>query len=134
MIVRDENRILISDSLRDVVPDLDEEQVAAASALMLIAGLELASDDSAEVIVGKVMGLSFDIDDSVKIDIHTDLRKAYDFIKSYKTSGLSCRMLHLYIGNDEMHIEGPFKISSPKIFDFDQQMSMCTLAIDLIKS
>lgn len=134
MIVRDDNRILVSDSLRDVVPDLDESQIEAASAFMLIAGLELMRDDCMEVIAGKVMGLSFDTDDSIKIDIHTDLRKAYDFIKSYKTSGLSCRVLHLYIGNDEMHVEGPFKISSPKIFDFDQQMSMCTLAIDLIKN
>lgn len=134
MIVSDESRLLISDSLRDVIPDLNEDQLETASSSMLIAGLEILHEGKVDIVVGKVIGLSFDSDGSVKIDIHTELGKAYDFIKNYQTTRLSCRLLYLYLGNDETRIEGPFSVFSPKIFDFDQQMSMCTLGIDLIKS
>jgi len=134
MIIRDENRLLISDSLLDAVPDLVEDHISKTDSVeILIAGLEIIDETAGEALAGKVLGFSIESDDSIKLDIHTKSRRAYDFIKKYKTTGLSCRMLYLYFGDDELHMEGPFKISTPKIFDFDQQMSMCTLAIDLIK-
>lgn len=130
--ISDENRLLMSDSLKDVVPDLTEEEINALSATMIVATMEIIYDGKVEIVAGKLLGLSYEPEGNMRLDIHMELKKAYDFIKKYKATRLSCRMLYLHLGNDEISNAGNFKISSPKIFDFDQQMTTCTLAVDLI--
>jgi hypothetical protein len=131
--MRDENRLLVSDSLKDVITDLTDEEINALSATMIVASMEILYDGKIEVVSGKLLGLSYELGDNIRIDIHIELKRAYEFIKKYKVNGLSCRVFYLHLGNDEIVSECNFKISSAKIFDFDQQMTTCTLAVDLIK-
>ena len=131
--MRDENRLLVSDSIKDVVPDLTDEEINALSATMIVASMEILYGGKIEVVAGKLLGLSCEPGGNIRLDIHIELKRAYEFIKKYKATGLSCRMFYLHLGNDEISNEGIFKISSAKIFDFDQQMTTCTLAVDLIK-
>jgi hypothetical protein len=133
MIVHDENRLLLSDSLRDVLPELDEESLDEMSQAIIVVAMSLFVGDSLhDVFAGKILGFSKD-SDVVKLDIYTDLKSAYSVIKKYSTTGLSCRNFYLRLNGDEISFEGRFRVSSSKIFDIDQQVKMCTLGIDLIR-
>lgn len=129
------NRLLMSDSIRGMIPDLEEEKISDLNDSFVIAVIEVIYTDSNEVDVfaGKVEGISFESQGDIKLDVGLELKKAYDVIKKHKTTGLSCRMLHVCHGDDEFCIEGRYKISSAKLFDFDIDKKICTLGIDLIK-
>jgi hypothetical protein len=129
------DRLLMSDSIKGMIPELEEEKIKDLNDAFLVAVFEIIYDDSEEinVLAGKVEGISFESQGDMKIDVCLETRKAYDTIKKYTTSGLSCRMLHVHHGDDELCIEGPFKFSSAKLLDFDVERKMCTLGIDLVK-
>jgi hypothetical protein len=129
------NRLLMSDSLRGMVPELEEDKIRDMSDAFLVGGMELIYDDMDEidVLAGKIEGISFEALSTIKLDVRLELKKAYDTIKKYASTGLSCRMFYLYHGDDELIFEGPYKISSSKLLDFDFENKMCTLGVDLVK-
>ena len=135
MIEDNANRLLMSDSIKGMVPELEEERIDDISTSFVVAAMEMMYefDSSHDVIAGKVVGLSLETINEVKLDIRIELEKAYQLVKKYSSSGLSCRMLYLHLGDDEICFEGDFRIASPKMLDFDHQNKMCTLGIDLIK-
>jgi hypothetical protein len=96
---------------------------------------ELIYDDLSEVdvLAGKIEGISFESTNEIKVDSRIQLNKAYGTIKKLKTTGLSCRMLHLYLSDDELSVEGPYKVVNAKLYDFDVENKMCTLGLDLVK-
>lgn len=129
------NRLLMSDSIKGMIPELEEEKIRDASDAFLVAVFEINSEYSEEinVLAGKVEGFSLESQGDMKIDIRLEVKKAYDTVKKYTTTGLSCRMFHMHNGDAELSVEGPYKISSVKLLDFDIERKMCTLAVDLIK-
>jgi len=133
MIDDNDNRLLMSDSLRGMLPDLEDDQLKLLSDAFVIATIELLFEQNVEVVAGSLAGASFD-NLEIKLDIRAGLNDAYDVIKKFKTSGLSCRLFYLHRGDDEICFEGPYKISSTKIMDFDRQLKMCTIGFDLIRA
>jgi len=123
------NRLLMSDSIRGMIPELEEEYIASLGDSYVIITLT----DLTSITSGILVGISIECLAEIKLDIRVKLNEAFSTIKNYTTSGLSCRLLYMHLSDDEICLPGPFKISSPKILDIDHQNKMCTLGVDLIK-
>lgn len=133
--IDEEDRLLMSDSLVGMIPELEEGKIKDIDDALLVVAFELIYEnlDEVDVLAGRTEGISFESTSEIKVDMRVQLNKAYDTIKKFKTTGLSCRMLHLYLGDDELNIEGPFKVANTKLFNFDIENKMCTLGFDLVK-
>jgi hypothetical protein len=129
MIEDSSNRLLMSDSIRGMIPDLEEEYITTLGDAYVIITLT----DLPSVTSGILVGISIESLAEIRLDMRVKLNEAYNTIKNYTTSGLSCRLLYMHLGNDEICLPGPYKISSPKILDIDPQNKMCTLGVDLIR-
>lgn len=127
------DRLLMSDDIKGMIPELESETLNVYNDSFVVATLDLSVDESTDIIVGSVAGISFESSAEIKLDVRVNIDEAFRVIKKYKTAGLSCRMLYMYLGDDELSFEGPYGISCPKMMDFDHQNKMCTLGVDLIK-
>lgn len=128
MIQDNVDRIIMSDSLVEMLPDLDQEASFPAGDAFVVAALDLDFD----LIIGSLSGISIE-SSGIKIDIQIKLDEGYTVIKNFSIAGLSCRVLYLRFGNDEFCMEGPFEVSSPKLMNLDRENKMCVLGVDLIK-
>ena len=88
------NRLLMSDSIKGMIPDLEEDKVKNMNDAFLVGVFEIIYDsfDDIDVMAGKVEGISFESQGDIKIDVRLDTKKAYDTIKKYTTTGLTCTM------------------------------------------
>lgn len=129
MIQDDSDRLIVSDSLEGLLPDLEQESFSAVEESFVVAALDFDFD----LIAGSLSGISVENNLSTKIDIQVSLNEAYNVIKNFSTTRLSCRVLYLRFGNDEFCLEGPFEVVSLKIMEFDRQNKMCVIGVDLIK-
>jgi hypothetical protein len=128
------DRLLMSDSLLGMVPELEAESASNFSDSFIVATLDFTEAEIADILVGSISGLSIENNSTeIKLDIRVNINEAFGVIKKFKTTGLSCRMFYMHLDDDEIVMQGPFKISSPKIMSFDHQNKMCTLGVDLIK-
>lgn len=134
MIDETKNRILMSDSLKGVLPEFEEEQLKAFSESFVVTTLEVLWNDTSELISGSLVGISFESLEEIKLDIRVSTKEAYDIIKKYTSSGLTSRVFFLHLGDDEIVFQGNYQISNPKAHSFDHQNRMCTLGVDLIKN
>ena len=130
--IEDKDRILMSDSIRGMVPELEEEQMRTFEDAFVIASFELRREESVDILSGKVVGVSCE-ERATKIDVRLHNHEAYGLFKSAMQGALVCDNLYLWLGTDETKLSGPFKMTSPKMLDFDHQHKMCTLGVDLIK-
>ena len=133
MIDDNSNRVLMSDSLKGLVPELEEESFASFNDAFVVMTLEISTFEGSQIVIGSLDGISFESLSELKIDIRVNVKEAYDIIKLYTKTGISSRMLLLHLGDDEISLQGPYKISNPKMMSFDHQNRMCTLGLDLIK-
>ena len=127
--------LIMSDSLVGMVPELEDVEKSPRhefSDLYLILGLH--DDDQADPLGGRSVRFSLEEENRIKVDMRLGIDEAYEFIKKFKTTRLSCRLLYLCFGDDEICFDGPFNIACPRIFDADRQNKMCTLGLDLIKA
>ena len=129
--IQDDNRLIMSDSLRGRIQDLDQEATEKPSDSSFVVALEFEFD----LILGNLSGISIENNcQCLKVDIYTSLNEAYQVIKEVSNSKLSCRVFYLRLGSDELCIEGPFEVSSAKMLEIDRQNKLCVLGVDLIKS
>jgi len=127
------DRILMSDDIRGMVPELETESLKDYNDSFVVATIDLSNEGHTDILVGSVAGISFENASEIKLDVRVNIDEAFRTVKKHKTTGLSCRMFYMYLGDDELLLEGPYKISSSKMMDFDHQNKMCTLGVDLIK-
>lgn len=133
--MEDANTLLMSDSLKGMVPELEEPSQEQHSDFSIIyAVLGLYSQDYSDPLAGRAVGFSHEKTGEIKVDVRIKTIEAYEFFKKLKTTRLSCGMLYLYLGDDEICFDGPYEVSCPRIFDMDLQNKMCTLGVDLIKT
>lgn len=135
MINDKDTRLLMSDSLLGMIPDFEDNdnQIKLLSNTFIVAALEILVDQNIDVFTGSLTGISFDKLEEIKLDIRLELNIAYDIIKKFKSSKLLCKILHLYYVDNEICFEGPYKIFSTKVMDFDRESKLCTVGFDLIK-
>jgi hypothetical protein len=132
MIDETANRILMSDSIRGMVPELEEDSVQKFEDSFVITALEIISNEAKEVLVGNLVGIS--IEDIIKVDFRIKMEDAYNIIKrATLNQEMLCAAIQLHLADDGFRIQGPFKMSSHKMLDFDHPNKMCTLALDLTK-
>lgn len=132
MIPGEENRLLMSDSLVGLLPEIQDKDFNSPIDFSIVVNLDLISSNFNIVLVGSLVSCSFEIATS-KLSIKLDLKTSHEFLKKYTSSGFTCRNAHLYLGDDDIHLEGPYQVCDPKISDIDKQLKMCTLEIALIK-
>ena len=80
MIDETANRILMSDSIRGMVPELEEDSVQKFEDSFVITALEIISNEAKEVLVGNLVGIS--IEDIIKVDFRIKMEDAYNIIKN----------------------------------------------------
>lgn len=134
MINDNDSRLLMSDDIKGMVPELEDDKVSMFNDSFVVAALDMSDEKEQFVVAGSLSGLSIETLESIKIDIRTALQDAYKVVKKHKTSGLSSRMFFLHLGDDEIYFEGPYKVACIKLLEFDHQNKMCVLGIDLIKA
>ena len=133
MIDTQANRLLMSDSLKGMVPDLEDDASQIVSQLVnsfVITAIEL---HGSEPLVGTLDGISYD-EKTIKLDIKLKLEQAYDMFTDLAVGKtVTCEAIQMHLSERMNRIMGPFKLVSPKMFAIDAQEKMCVLAIDLIK-
>jgi len=127
------NRLLMSDSLKGMVPDLEDDASQIASQLVnsfIITAIEL---HGFEPLVGSLAGISYD-EKIIKLDVKLKLEQAYDvFTDLAMGKTITCEAIQMHLSERMNRIVGPFKLELPKMFGIDAQDRMCVLAVDLIK-
>ena len=124
---------MMSDSIRGVIPDFDEETVKKFEDSFVVSALEIVSGNDTNAIVGNTVGVSFDGDTGVKLDIRVTMSEAFDLLQRHNGGGVACGNLYMQLGDHEICKTGPFKVLSLKAMDFNHQEKMCILGIDLTK-
>lgn len=127
------NRLLMSDSLRGMVPELEEEQFKAFQDAFVIVALVMNDGTAARETTGNLVGLSLESSDVVKVDVRVSVSEAYGVVKRHLSSGLTCEVLQLLLGDEGVRIDGPRRASVAKMYDFDHHNKMCVLALDLVR-
>lgn len=123
----------MSEALKGMVPELEEEQTQAFNDAFVVTSLELSTSEESFLLVGSLDGISYDDSSEIKLDVRVEVKEAYETFKKYTTTGLSSRMLYLHLADNEICLMGPFKVHNFKIMSFDHQNRMCTVGVDLIR-
>lgn len=128
MIEDDEDRILMSDSLKGQIPDLEE---APADDSFIVFALVAQNSAERAVIAGSLVGIVVDGKD-VKVDVKTETAQAFDFITKHQADPWKCLEYHLQFGDSDSVREELFLINSPRMVDIDRSTKTCTLGFDLV--
>lgn len=127
------NRILMSDSLRGIVPDLEDDSSQISEHLFNSFIIVILEMNDAEFLTGSLDGISLE-EKVIKLDVKLKIDSVYDIINDMSLGAVpACNAVQLHFGEKATRIVGPFKFASPKMFAIDHQNKLCVLAIDLIK-
>ena len=129
---QNEDRLLMSDSLKGMVPEI-EDQIKSFEDSIIIVAIEYSAGDVRDVITGSVTGVSFE-PDVIKLDFRKSTSEAYKFVKfCLFNPQAACNIIYFQNGADEFVINENFKMTSPKMTDLDYKEKTCTLSLDLVK-
>ena len=126
------DRILMSDALKGVVPDLEDSIKKYEDSFIVVSMLLNAGEDEDTYVSGPVVGLSFESSGVIKSDFKVRVAVAHSVMKKFTTGLLKCKTCFVTLGEDDIQLFGPFNVESPKVLDLDPQNKMCTLGVDLI--
>lgn len=127
------NRLLMSDSLKGMIPLLEEEKISSYEDSFVMIGLVFDTEGDEKLLAGSLVGISRE-PEVVKVDVRTPVQNAFSFFKRWNTVGVNCLSYHVSHLDEVLDVSGPFRIVSPRLMDFDIESKMCTLGIDLIKT
>lgn len=128
--LKNEDTLLMSNSIKGMIPDFDENQIKTFEDAFIIGTLEISIGSVIELLTGSLTGFSLE-NSSIKLDIRVKSSEVFNLFKHL--DNLVCRSIYLHLGDDEIHLEGPYKISSTKMLDFDHKTKSCILGVDLLK-
>ena len=124
-----EPKPLVSDSIKDLLP---EDQLQEVDHMFISIGLVMEPRDTS--LTGNLVAIEFG--EVMKIDIKLTLKEAFSFIGNVISNSRHNKKssnLLLLLGEDDINIPGPFKISGVKIVEIDSANKLCVLGIDLNK-
>lgn len=125
----DGNRLLMSDSLKGVVPELDEEILKQLEDATIIVALQLSGGDILSAIL---LGCSAE-DSIVKVDFRLDTSTAFQRFSQFTSASVGCDRLLMSCGHVISQIEGPFVVKNPKITDIDAKNRNSVIGVDLFR-
>ena len=135
MIDDSSSRLMMSDSIKGQVPELESDETAKFDDGFVIVVIETKVDEASSdrLLVGSLVG--FGHEDVVKIDLRVPIVDAFAVVKkTMDESPMTCEGYQMHLGTEVARQTGPFKLSSPRVMDFDHANKMCTLAVDLIRA
>lgn len=123
-----QNRLLVSDSLIDVI-EPDDAVISKYDDAFILGALFIKGLGP---LVGNISGIALEA--AVKIDMRVNIFEAYNIVSKMATGEeVFCDGYQLQFGGDEVNVMKNFRISSPKIMSIDHENRMCVLAVDLIE-
>lgn len=128
----EDNRLLMSDSLRGVVPELEEDIAKKLEDTIVVVSFVLSRGTDSEIASGVLVGASVE-ERIVKADFRLDTSDAYRLFSAFIKDNWRCDKLYMDYAGDYLEISGPFQVSAPKLSDIDRQLRTCTIGIDLIR-
>lgn len=128
-----DERILMSESLQGILPELEETTRQIEDALAVIS-IQFTTSSPVDMFTGVLVGLSID-EKIIKVDLQVSASEGFKKFSAFaKNECTNCIAIHIMLGDHELMIGGPFLIITPKISDFDRQTRTCVLGIDLIRT
>jgi len=128
------NRLLMSDSLKGMIPELEDEITQNLTSMdsVVITVIEI---NGLEPIIGTLDGIQIE-KQSIKLDVKLKLEEAYDMFTLIASGGdcdLLCNGIQLHLSEKINRIIGPYILTSPKLFGIDISNKLCVLGMDLLK-
>lgn len=127
------SRLMMSDSLQGMVPQLEDEALEKYSDSFVVGVLELDPQQFIDSpLVGSLVGLA--VEEITKFDVKTSISAAYAILKmATMNAKIICNAFQFHLGPDVTRVVGPFFLQSPRMIDLDHDRKTCTLAVDLVK-
>jgi len=130
MIGQNSDRILMSDSLKGMIPELEEATKYSDHFVVATLMLEVANEQ--RTLVGSMHGVS--LGEDVKIDLRSTIEDSFFFVKLFSEgTQITCKNIQLTLGDHSFDRSNILRVSSVKMIEIDHQNKMCTLALDLIE-
>lgn len=121
------SKLLMSDSLRGHVPELeDEQQVVPTDADPVSVVISAQFGQKATAIVGLLRGVLFGTDPELEVRLQLD--EALDVVSSPNFAFLGFAVHH---GDREVKVMGPFLVTAVRIDDVNANEGLCTLSFGL---
>lgn len=124
--VNAEPKLLISESLQDVLP---EDDLAQIDEMFISAAVVI--DAKSPMLVGNLIGIEFG--EFVKIDVKVPIRMAFEFVSMLLKEKKNAQFAALMLADETSKVPGPFSISNIKIVEVDPSNKLCVVAIDLAR-
>ena len=129
---QNDDRLLMSDSLKGMVPEI-EDQIKDFEDSLIVVAIDYSLEDTSDIIAGSTVGVSFE-SDTIKIDFRKNTSEAYRFVKFCLFNPQAvCNAIYFQNGDDEFIMNEKYKMNSPKLTDLDHKEKTCTLSLDLVK-
>ena len=81
------DRILMSDDIRGMVPELETESLKDYNDSFVVATIDLSNEGHTDILVGSVAGISFENASEIKLDVRVNIDEAFRTVKKHKTTG-----------------------------------------------
>lgn len=132
------DRVLMSDTLKGNVPEIEgtELEEMAANYIMVVIERQLGADVTA--VVGTLRSVMCD-DESVELEVNTELDEALIFIRHSEQGGSDINMtvagVELHPGEDDpIRFDRCYLVTGCRLMDIDYRRAMCTLLLQLKSS
>jgi hypothetical protein len=123
----DTSKVLMSESLRGTVPDLEEGVAPDVQFVIAIGHRKVGNKE--EPLVGSLVGVLFD--QKPEIEIKVTVEEAINVIEA---QNLSFEKFEMHHGERIFELVGPFSVSAARMQDFDVATQMCVLMLSLSRT
>lgn len=131
--MNDGNRLLMSDSLKGVVPELEDDLLRQMEDALIFASFHLVCGEKSEALTAMLLGCALE-DSVIKVDMRLETPEAYQWFSSFVSNQWTCPLLLLNHGDSIIELRGPFNVKCPRLFDVDRKNNTSSIGIDLFRN
>lgn len=124
-ITPDTSKVLMSESLRGTVPELEGEGIDPATQFVIAIGHRKVGNKE-EALVGSLVGVLYDQKPEVEMRVTID-----EAIAVIKAESLSFDKFEFHYGDKDFELVGPFTVAAARMQEFDVRTQMCVLMLSL---
>lgn len=128
----DGNRLLMSDSLKGVVPELEDDMIRKLEDAFVAVSFQLTHGDESEVLTAALLGCAVE-EGMTRVDFRLDTFDAYRWFSSFVKDQWRCEVVIFSHSERLLEIPGPFRVKCPKITDIDRKDKISTIGVDLFR-
>ena len=133
----DAPQVMMSDELRDQVPELQEDDLtlSAAENCVIAVTYVVHGDGDVRPFTGAVTSLGL-LSDCIELEVNTQLDDAFTVLANSHHAGkdrkITVGMFELHRGETVVPFVGPYNIDSIAVSNVDYQNGMCLLIVKLV--